>query len=278
MTAVTRESPTQFQVRFAALARGALGRRPAIVQVDPYLVGRAIAEVMRACTVRAANGRRLLWNDYRMILAAADLEPLRALAGPLERDLAEVLTCAVEHQDAERCGPVRVRLVADESHELEGGCAIVRVAFVPRERLEPARAGEMTVGIDAWTAGTRVVAEGERTVHVAEVPGAAPRRGRLTWPGGEALLPPGTTVVVGRPHPEPPAAFVALTGASLRVSKQHAWIRIEPAGVRIGRCTGANPLAVGGARVAAGAAVAVTELPVALALSHGDLTLTLRWA
>ena len=58
MAAITRERDNQFRVKLDELTRGGvpgLGRR-APTQVDPYLVGRAIAEVMRACSARTAAG------------------------------------------------------------------------------------------------------------------------------------------------------------------------------------------------------------------------------
>ena len=80
MAALTREGPNQFRVRFDELARRGLGRllRRDSVQVDPYLIGRAVTEVMGACTVRSATGRGLLWNDYRVVLSRADFELLGA--------------------------------------------------------------------------------------------------------------------------------------------------------------------------------------------------------
>ncbi|HEY3358213.1 MAG TPA: FhaA domain-containing protein [Polyangia bacterium] len=288
MAAVTPESPTQYHVRFADLGRRGLGRvlRAGAVQVDPYLIGRALAEVMRACTVRGASGRRLLWNEYRVVLARGDFEPLRALAGPLDRDLTEVLTRAVKERHAELVGPLRVHLVVEEGHELEPGHAVVRVAFSPAERLAAPADGELTVGLDAWAAGRRPAppphgggraqdARDGSTVHVAEAAEAG-RRCRLAWDGGEAILPAGVTVVLGRPHAEPPPHFVALLGASTRVSKQHAWVAVGPAAVTIGRFSTANPVHVNGAPVPAAGEVTTDEPLVEISLSRGDLVLSLH--
>ena len=51
MGAVRKESLEQFRVSFSELAKTKRGEP---VLVDPYLIGRAIALVMKECTVRSA--------------------------------------------------------------------------------------------------------------------------------------------------------------------------------------------------------------------------------
>ncbi len=283
MAAVTQDGPNQFVVRFAALARGRLARllQDRVVQVDPYLVGRALVRVMRTSTVRAASGRRLLWNEYRVILSRDDFEPLRALTGALDRDLGEALGRELKERDAELVGPLRIHLVVDEADELRAGEAVVRVGFAPKERSWAADAGELTIGLAAWTPGHPVAApptqvHGERTVYVTDAAAAALAGCTFAWPGGEGPIPAGVTVVLGRPHASAPAHFLALTGASPRVNKQHAWIRLTAEGATVGRFSKANPVHVDGKLVPAGSEVSVPALPAEISLSHGDLVGTLR--
>ena len=137
---VTRESPDRFGIDLGELARKVVRgfKRGDQVQVDPYLIARAIAEVMRTCAFRTATGQRLLWNNYRMILARADYELVHALQGPLERDLGRALADEAAATGAELVGELAVSVVYDEADELRAGHAVVRVAFVPTERLQPA--------------------------------------------------------------------------------------------------------------------------------------------
>jgi hypothetical protein len=56
MSALTREAPDRYRIRFEEVARTELRgfRRGDPVQVDPFLIARAIAEVI----ARARSGRR----------------------------------------------------------------------------------------------------------------------------------------------------------------------------------------------------------------------------
>lgn len=287
MTVLSRDGAEQFRVSFAALAqkvvKGAGRGQP--VQVDPYLIARAVAEVMAACTFRSAKGKRLLWNDYRVILARADFQLVRSLQGPLERDLGEALAAEAAATGAELVGELRVSVVFDEADELRAGEAVVRVGFVPTARLPEVAAGELTVRFDAGQLGGLMKAVGSiETVIVHDGEAAAGRGLRLRWPHGEALLAAGTTWVLGRPHPGAPPGFVSLTGASAKINKQQAWIAQAPGAgpgaaiVRVGRPQGANPVHVAGAAVAPGAEVTAevtARAPVEISLSRGELVLTL---
>jgi hypothetical protein len=279
MGAITREHADQFQVVFAELERRGLGRirSQKSAQVDPFLVGRAVAEVMRECTVRSVTGRPLLWNEYRIILSRADFEPLRALFVSLERDLKEALSAEVDARKADLVGELRITLVTDEADELAPGVGVVRVAFVATENQVAPRDGEMTVIFD-----TRAVAgviesrapsvAAHETVHVPD-DAEAQESLVVRWPSGEAPI-PSRSFVIGRPHPDPPPAFVALTGASPRINKQHLLVTTTPSGVKICRPPSANPVHVNGQPVPAGCEVEST-LPVEISLSRGDLVVVL---
>ncbi len=275
MTAVIRESADQYRVLFDELGRRGLGllrpREKALV--DPYLIGRAVAEVMRACTVRSALGRPLLWNEYRVILSRADFEPLRALHAALERDLREVLTAELEGRGAELVGELRVTLVVDEADELEPGGAVVRVAFVPTERFAASAAGEMTVQFDTRAGGAHVSpAQGGSTVHVPDGVEEPAATIMLRWPLGETALPAGIPFIVGRPHPDAPARFVALTGANARISKQHLVVTAGFGRLRVGRLPSANPVHVDGRLLSAGEEIE-GPTPFEIYLSHGEVVI-----
>jgi hypothetical protein len=209
-----------------------------------------------------------------MILARADFEMVRALQGPLERDLGTVLAADPAVRGAELVGELRITVVFDEGDELRPGEGVVRVGFVPTEKLPTARAGELTVRFDAvQLTGIMQAVTSTETVIVGDT---GPERAAylLRWPGGEHALTEGMSVMIGRPHvPEPPQ-FLALTGASPRINKQQLWIVAGPDGLRIGRLGDANPVHVNGVPLAAGAEVTVAA-PVELSLSRGDLTLTI---
>jgi hypothetical protein len=211
-----------------------------------------------------------------MVLARRDFDLVRALQGPLERDLQQVLAQEAKAREAELVGALRITVVFDEADELRAGEGAVRVGFVPTEKLTRPRAGDMTVQFTGWAVAGEIAAKGPAdTVIVDDSHGTARETCVLQWPGGEATIAMGATVAIGRPHASPPAHFVALTGASSKVNKQHAWIAVTPTRVRIGRFAGANPVLVNGQPLKGGDEVSV-ELPAEISLSHGDVLLTLR--
>lgn len=275
MATVRKEGVDQFRIAFAELAKVKRGEP---VQVDPFLIARAIALVMRECTVRSAAGRPILWNEYRMVLARPDFDLVRSLQGSLEADLQQVLAQEAKARDASLVGALRVTVVFDEADELPAGQGVVRVAFVPTEKLVQPRAGEMTVRGDGWAvAGEFAMRAPAALTDTMFVDDATGGEGRcvLQWAGGEARLAVGTPVLVGRPHPEAPAGFVALVGASARINKQQLWIAVGTTTVRIGRLATANPVDVNGQPVAAAHEVEVA-LPAEITLSRGELVLTVR--
>jgi hypothetical protein len=277
MAAIRKQAVDQFEISFAELARA---RRGDPVQIDPYLIARAIALVMGECTVRSAAGRSILWNEYRMILARRDFDQIRALQGPLERDLRTVLAQEAAARAAELVGELRVTVVFDDSDELPAGRGVVRTAFLPTERLPAVVAGEMTVRLDSWRIAGEIAAKvppppppATETVIVTDSGDATGYL--LEWSGGRARIPLGTRVTAGRPYAGATPEHVALTGADAKVSKEHVWIGVGAASARIARPPKANPVHVNGRLIAAGQEVEVAP-PAEISLSHGALVLVLR--
>src|SRR5215510_4802667 len=209
MRALRHDGPDQFRVVFAELARV---RRGQPVQVDPFLIAQAIAHVMRECNVRSATGRPIVWNDYRVILARQDHDRIQPLQAPLERDLKTVLAEEARTREAELVGQLRVTIVFDEADELAPGEGVVRVAFVATDQLAAPRAGEMTMRLGSWAVAGEIAVRAPASTDTVIVDDSTASSHRLRWPGGEAKIGVGVTVVAGRPHPEPPAHFIALSG------------------------------------------------------------------
>ena len=260
MAAISKDSVDQFRVAFGELAKV---RRGEPVLVDPFLIGRAISLVMRECTVRSAAGRPMLWNQYRVILARRDFELVRTFPATLEQDLQQVLAQEAAARQAELIGPLRITVVFDEADELRAGDGVVRVSFVPAEKALPPVAGEITV-LFSTPGETQFVPDTQTG------PG-----GVVQWPGGEAPVALGATVIAGRPHAGAPAGFVSLTGAGAKVNKQHLWLALGATSVRVGRFPTSNPVHVNGQAVAAGHDVEA-PLPAEVSLSRGDLVLVVR--
>jgi hypothetical protein len=215
-----------------------------------------------------------------MILARRDFDRIRPLQAPLERDLKLVLAEEARARRAELVGELRVTVVFDEADELPPGEGVVRVAFVPTERLAEPRPGELTMRLDGWMVAGEIAARAPSAPADTVVVGDAAGVGcALRWPGGEAQLAAGATIVVGRPHADPPAQFIALTGAGAKVNKLHFWIiaappvPAAPPRVRIGRFAKANPVHANGQAITAGEELEIA-LPAEISLSHGDLVLS----
>jgi hypothetical protein len=274
VSAIDKDGLDQFRIKFGELAKV---RRGEPVLIDPFLIAQAIGLVMRECSVRSAAGKPIVWNDYRLIMARSDYERIRPLQAILERDLKTVLAQAAAARTAELVGELRITVVADEADELAAGHGVARVAFVPTEKLSAARSGEMTMRLDAWAAAGEIVAKapkpGTDTVFVDD--SASGERCGVYWAGGRASLPLGATVVVGRPHPDAPAQFIALAGAGGTVNKQHLFVVATAATVRVGRFPKANPVHVNGTAVAAGEEIEAA-LPAEISLSRGDFTFTIQ--
>jgi len=268
---ITLEALDQFRVRFVELARAKRGQP---VQIDPYLIAQAIAGVMSQCTVRSATGRPIVWNEYRLVLSRRDFDLIRPLQAILERDLKLVLAEEARTRSAELVGELRITVVFDEADELPVSEGVVRVAFVPTEKLAAPRFGEMTMRLDSFAVAGEIVARATGSpTDTVMVDDSTQTTHALRWPGGIARLSAGTTIVVGRPHPDAPPRFIALTGAGAKVNKQHFWLAATSSAVRVGRFAKANPVHVNGRALAGGEEVEVA-LPAEISLSHGDLVLT----
>ncbi len=184
-------------------------------------------------------------------------------------------------------GELRVTVVADEADELPAGEASSRVAFVPTERLEQPRPGEMTVRLDGWAVAGEIAARAPaRPGSARRRAGEGGRRPRRSWSatrpprparcGGRAAWPRSRSAPWSssrRPHLEQPADFIALTGAGAKVNKLHFWIEARADSVRIGRFAKANPVHANGQAIRAGEELEVA-LPAEISLSHGDLVLS----
>jgi hypothetical protein len=272
MAAISKDGIDQFRVRFAELAKV---RRGEPVQIDPYLIAQAIGIVMRECNVRSALGKPLVWNEYRLILARHDFDSIRPLQAPLERDLKTVLAQEARTRQAELVGELRVTVVFDEADELDAAEGVVRVAFVPTEKLAAPKPGEMTMRVDSFAVSGELAVKPPSPTDTVIVDDQTAPGHVMYWSGGSAPLPLGTTVVVGRPHPEAPAHFIGLAGAGSKVNKQHFWIAATGSSLRIGRFAKANPVHVNGQPVAAGEDLEVA-LPAEVSLSRGDFVLTVQ--
>ncbi|HEY5952405.1 MAG TPA: FhaA domain-containing protein [Kofleriaceae bacterium] len=272
MGAISKDGIDQFRVRFAELARV---RRGEPVHVDPFLIAQAIGLVMRECNVRSALGKPIVWNEYRIILARRDFDAIRPLQAPLERDLKTVLAQEARTRQAELVGELRVTVVFDEADELSPAEGVVRAAFVPTEKLAAPKAGEMTMRLDSWAVSGEIAVRPASPTDTVIVDDQTAPGHVVYWAGGSAPLPLGATIVVGRPHEDPPAHFIALTGAGAKVNKQHFWIAATPTSLRIGRFAKANPVHVNGQPIAAGEDLEVA-LPAEVSLSRGDFVLTIQ--
>jgi len=265
VAAVEREQSQQFRVRFVELAGGLLARfsRRDSVDVDPFLVARALAEVMRRCEFRAANGRKLIWNDYRMIFARHDFELLGPFGALLDSDVRAAISTTAKSIGGDLLGPLRVTLVVDESNELPRGEAVVRTAFVPAEDLGRGAPGERTILLDpdAPPMSTAIVPD----AHVSPTFG-------LRWATGSVALPSGVFAILGRPHPGAPARFVPLDGASAKINKQQVLLSTGASTVRVARLPDANPVHVNGRSLDPGAEVELAP-PLRVSLSNDDLVI-----
>jgi hypothetical protein len=272
MAAINKDGIDQFRVRFAELARV---RRGEPVHIDPFLIAQAIGLVMRECNVRSALGKPIVWNDYRVILARRDFDAIRPLQAPLERDLKTVLAQEARAREAELVGELRVTVVFDEADELSPADGVVRVGFVPTEKLAAPKAGEMTMRLDSWVVSGEIAVRPPSPTDTVIVDDQTAPGHVVYWAGGSASLPLGTTMVLGRPHEESPAHFIALAGAGSKVNKQHVWIAATPQSLRIGRFAKANPVHVNGQPIAAGEDLEVA-LPAEVSLSRGDFVFTVQ--
>ncbi len=299
-SALTRIADGRFRVDFERLRpeslRDAVGRlvKPSPVEIDPYLVGRAIRATMRRCSSRNVGGQPLVWNEYKLFLSPADYDRLRPMTRGIDRELGAVIEDTLAELGADTPGDPVVRILVDDEVELPAGVGEIVAAFVDNARLAPGIDGQVTVrmprsgraaadgapppggaGIFTGPNATRRVPEPDRD----EPP---PDRGwrsealRLEWKEGAAEIAPYRTVEVGRPRPGSPADdFIPLTGAGRRINSRHLEIENTHRLV-IRRPAAANPVQVDGRLLRPGGRLELEELPAVISLSNGELVLTLR--
>src|SRR5262249_3782975 len=130
----------------------------------------------------------------------------------------------------------------------------------------------LTMRLDSFVMSGEIAVKPADTVHVEDSTASGCS---LHWAGGTAKVALGAMVVVGRPHPEAPAHFIALVGAGNTVNKQHFWITASTSSARIGRFAKANPVHVNGQPITAGEDREVA-LPAEISLSRGDFVLTVQ--
>jgi hypothetical protein len=283
---LSEEPDDVFRVAFGPGPRGSLlrpfGSRP--VRLDPFAIGQAFRAVMARAEARSVTGARLLWNLWRIFLSHDDLDRLRPLEDRLKADLGVIFDEELKRAAAQTPGRLRVELLADEGGEVEQGNILFRPGFELSSGEPSRRPGRPASTTDATqrvglpplpVAEDRPTPSPSETFRIAEPPTA---RLQLTWAGGGALVPLGRRVVFGRPHEAPGGLFVALNGASGRISRRHLWIEDDGQSALVGRFPDANPVQVQGRLVQPGGSMAVESFPIEIALSNGEMVLVLEEA
>jgi FhaA, N-terminal domain len=276
MAALTPDEhdPSAFQVDWAALKAGRNPwKRAGKIAVDPFLVAKAVKEVMRLCPNRTATGEPLVWNDYSVFLDIADWTRIKKLEGTLVRDLGGVVEKELAGMKAEMVGPLNVRLLRDESGNVRPGGGVVKADFTEARKLAKPDPTEMTVRIGKPAAPSLTDLPTERVPEMPLTDGGSALR--VKWERGSATLTGGTRMVLGRPHQPSSPGFVPLTGAASKINKRHLWIEGGGGGVIIGRFSEANPVEVAGRLVQRGGQIAVDKFPVQVTLSNGEMKLTI---
>jgi hypothetical protein len=264
--------PSTFQVDWSALRAGRNPwKRATKAAVDPFLVAKAVKEVMRQCPNRTATGGPVVWNDYSVFLDIADWTRIKRLEGTLVRDLGGVVEKALATLKAEMVGPLNVRLLRDESGNVRPGTAVLKADFTEAAKMGAPDPSEMTVRVGKPAAPSLTDRPTERVPEMV----ADGSRLRVQWEKGSTLVAGGTRVVLGRPHQPSSPGFVPLTGAASKINKRHLWIEAGGGGVIIGRFSEANPVEVAGRLVQQGGQIAVDSFPVQVTLSNGEMKLTI---
>jgi hypothetical protein len=277
MSGVTRDEqdPNRFHVDWSAVNAGRNPwKRATLPTVDPFLVAKAIRQVMKQCPHRTATGKPLVWNEYAVFLDLTDWERIKKLENTLTRDLGEVVKKDLGQLKADMVGVLAVRLLRDEGGTVRPGTSVIKVDFSEGDRTVTEDPGEMTIRIGIPV--TRAITD-LATQHVPEMAAASTTDGnglRLTWQGGATSIAPGVRVVLGRPHPGPAPGFVALTGASSKINKRQVWIEAAEDGAVIGRLSEANPVEVAGRLIQPGGQIAIEQFPAEVTLSGGELSVT----
>jgi hypothetical protein len=265
--------PQTFHIDWAGLSGGMNPwRRARKVAVDPFLVAKAVKEVMRVCPHRTATGSPLVWNDFAVFLDLTDWSRIKKLETTLVRDLGGVVEKELGALKAEMVGPLNVRLVRDESGAVRDGGAIVKGDFTEAERMATPDPSEMTVRVGRALATPLIDPPTQRVREESLENGGL----RVEWERGSTNVPDGSRVVMGRPHQPAAAGFVALNGAGSKINKRQLWIEAGAGGVLIGRFSEANPVEVAGRLIQSGGQIAVDRFPVEVSLSNGEMNLTVH--
>ena len=274
MAGLTRDEhdPQTFHIDWAGLSGGMNPwRRARKVAVDPFLVAKAVKEVMRVCPHRTATGSPLVWNDFAVFLDLTDWSRIKKLETTLVRDLGGVVEKELGALKAEMVGPLNVRLVRDESGAVRDGGAIVKGDFTEAERMATPDPSEMTVRVGRPV--TPLIDPPTQRVREESLDHGGLR---VEWDRGSTNVPDGSRVVMGRPHQPSAAGFVALNGAGSKINKRQLWIEAGAGGVLIGRFSEANPVEVAGRLIQSGGQIAVDNFPVEVSLSNGEMNLTIH--
>jgi len=274
--ALTRDEhdPQTFHIDWPALKAGLNPwKRHRKVAVDPFLVAKAIKTVMAECRDRTATGSPLVWNDYAVFLDLTDWSRIKKLETTLVRDLGTVVEKELTALKAEMVGPLNVRLVRDESGSVRDGGAIIKGDFTEAERMATPDPSEMTVRVGKLVSPRPLIEQPTVRVREESLNGGGLR---VEWERGNANVPDGSRIVLGRPHQPATEGFVSLNGANAKINKRQLWIEAGAGGVIIGRFSEANPVEVSGRLIQSGGQIAVDRFPVDVSLSNGEMNLTIH--
>lgn len=291
MSRARRVARDRFEVDFADT--GWVGRlwpfgtRPA---VDPQGIAEAVLGAMRACELRSAHGAPLVWNEYRVFLAREDFDALRAVMGRTAAALDTLLRREIERLGAETVGEPVVVLRTDEALDIPLNRGVLEVGFAETQRRPDGpdqvtiRLGRPAPGVSEPAPGGSSAAPGqpppprdEATLRVGPS-SAGGRPLRLRWGPHTALVPAGAVVRVGRPHADPPADFVALSGEqdNMRISRVHIVLDHRGPVPVLHRPSQANPVQVGDIVVQAGAHMSLESPTARILLANDQLELVVE--
>ena len=272
------KDPETYRIDWAAV-HGGLNpwKRTEKVVVDPFLVAKAVKAVMGQCPHQTANGKPLVWNEYKVFLDLEDWERIKKLESTLLRDLGSVVEKHLKKLKAEMVGGLTVRLLRDEGGTVRPGHAVIKVDFAEVEAA-PSDPSEMTVRVGGPIARslTDLTQRVPESFVGAYVNPSAEEKLKVSWTGGDSTIRAGSRVVLGRPHGASAPGFVPLEGATSKINKRQLWIEASEDGALIGRLSDANPVEVKGRLVQAGGQISIDAFPAEISLSNGEMKLTLE--
>src|SRR4029453_13876533 len=166
--------------------------------VAPYLVAKRVKGVMGQCPPETANGKPLVWNEYKVFLDLNDWERIKKLESTLLRDMGEVVEKHLKKLKAEMVGGLTVRLLRDEGGTVRPGNAVIKVDFSEGDTGGATDPPEMTVRIGGPVAKslTDLTQRVPESFVGAYVNPAAEERLKVLWSGGGGRIAPGAA---GRP-------------------------------------------------------------------------------